>query len=204
MAEFDLAKRRKTFGWCLHGASLTVLVLSAGAVYGLVLRPLDGRVSECRQDIDHYQSLLDKGAEVRAEHDRLAKALSAIQDKAVSIQKRIPDESSEAEFLSQVAGAAGQVGLQIRDYRPGVTSVKPAYSQMEIQLSGQGTYKSLCRFLDRLASLPRLTHVVNLDVGAAQGDEYPITVTLVVFFHMTQAPDGKPASEPKPAEKTHA
>ena len=84
--------------------------------------------------------------------------------------------------------AAAQAGLQIRDYRPGVVATRPTHSQMEIQLSCQGTYRSLCEFLDRLAALPRLTRVEKMEITAAGPESQPTTLSLIVYFRLRKAP----------------
>ena len=116
--------------------------------------------------------------------------MAAAEAGAADLQKRVPDEPSEAEFLAQLVQAANQTGFRINDYHPGVVRSGERCSQLQVQLSCQGTYRSICDFLDRLAALPRITQVEKLDVTAAGPDGHPVTLWLVVYFRLSQAPDG--------------
>jgi Tfp pilus assembly protein PilO len=104
----------------------------------------------------------------------------------------VPEEPLEAEFLSQAAAAAAQVGLKIRDYRPGVVSARENCSQMEIQLSCAGQYASLCRFLERLASLDRLWRITHAEIAAAGPEGCTINTTMVIFFGLKKPAGAAP------------
>ena len=54
---------------------------------------------------------------------------------------------------------------------------------MQVTVKGSGSYASICRFVDRLAKLKRLSKVNDLTVSAeGNADEYPMTATLVIYF----------------------
>jgi Tfp pilus assembly protein PilO len=214
MFEHDFKRRLQTAVWSVHAAAVAILLAAVGSVYGLAMRPLDRRLAECRAESAKIEALLAHRDHIASEHAKLRQSLADVEEKAAAIQRRVPDEPMEAEFLGQVAQAAAQAGLQVRDYRPAGSTVKSACSRLEIQLACQGSYAALCRFLDRLAALPRLARVVNLDVTGSSGADCTMTVTLVVFFHINQSPDAKPAGQVpaavpiaapavKPAENAH-
>jgi Tfp pilus assembly protein PilO len=172
----------------LHGLGLAIVLAAAGIGYGLVLRPLDARIDDLDGLSLKLQAALEDAPTVRAKHERLRLDMAAMEAGAAGLENRVPDEPLEAEFLSQAAQAASQSGLQIGDYRPGVVRTSRQCSQMEIQLACQGSYRSICDFLDRLAALPRLSQVEKLEIGAAGPDGYPVTLWLVVYFRLTKAP----------------
>lgn len=175
-------------GVALHGLGLVIVLAAGGVGYALVLRPLDDRIEELDGRTLQLQAALENAPTVRAEHERLRRAVAAMEAATADLEKRVPDEPSEAEFLSQAAQAASQAGLQIGDYRPGVVRAGQRCSHMEIQLSCQGPYRSICDFLDRLAALPRLSQVEKLEITAAGPGGYPVTLCLVVYFRLTKAP----------------
>ena len=69
---------------------------------------------------------------------------------------------------------------------------------MQVTLKGNGSYASICRFVDRLSKLKRLSKVKDLSVSA-EGDanEYPMTATLVIYFGLR----GKEADAAKPPQE---
>jgi len=172
----------------LHGLGLAIVLGAAGIGYALALRPLDATIHGLDGRSVELQAALENAPAVRAEHERLRRALVAMEAGGAGLEKRVPDEPLEAEFLSQAAHAASQAGLQIGDYRPGVVRTSGHCSQMEIQLSCQGPYRSICDFLDRLAALPRLSQVERLEITAAGPEGYPVTLWLLVYFRLAKAP----------------
>ena len=69
---------------------------------------------------------------------------------------------------------------------------------MQVTLKGAGSYASICRFMDRLSKLKRLSKVKDLSLSAG-GDtnEYPMTATLVIYFGLR----GKEAEPAKPPQE---
>jgi Tfp pilus assembly protein PilO len=172
----------------LHALGLAIVLAAAGIGYALVLQPLDARIDELDGRSVELQAALDDAPNVRAKHERLRRALVAMEAGGTGLEKRVPDEPLEAEFLAQAAQAATQSGLQIGDYRPGAVRTSGHCSQMEIQISCQGPYRSICDFLDRLSAIPRLSQVEKLEISAAGPDGYPVTLWLVVYFRLAKAP----------------
>jgi hypothetical protein len=54
---------------------------------------------------------------------------------------------------------------------------------MEVTLTGQGDFESICTFLDRLDKLSRLSKVKNLTIASSGAKEkLPMSATLVIYF----------------------
>lgn len=194
MIEHDPAKRLRLLGWCLHGAALAAVLATAGISYAVVLRPLERKTDERLDRIAHLEERLAGSDVFRSEQARLQQSVTRLEQQAAALARRVPSEPLEGEFLSQVAAIAGQVGLKIGNYRPGVIRIREGHSQMEIQLSCVGPYRSLCRFLDRIAALERLSRIVQMEVSAGTAEGCPATITLVVFFRLTEPPVKTPTA----------
>lgn len=118
---------------------------------------------------------------------RLADAEGRLQQ----FQQRLPRDPDEADFLAQLARAASDVDLHVLNYQPGNLTQRETHSELEIDLSGEATYASLVRFLDRLATLRRLTTVVRLEVNAQPLQNlYPINITLLIYFNPLEPTGG--------------
>jgi Tfp pilus assembly protein PilO len=199
MWEHDPLRRLKWLGACLHAVGFLLLLAMVGAGYFLVLRPLDAEIADRQSRAATLEDRLKDVDVFRTEHQRLMQLATQHEQKNLAIAKRVPDEPLEAQFLAQVAAAAGQSGLKLGNFRPGVVRVRDGHSQMEIQLSCLGPYRGLCGFLDRLSSLERLSRVAQMEVSAGASADCPATVTLVIFFHLTKPPEAKPL-EGRPLE----
>ncbi len=196
MVDHDPARKLKLLGNGLHAAGLATVLLVAAAGYAFLLRPVSSRTDACTARSNLLEARLDSADKRRAEHQELSRRSAALAQEASALAKRVPDEPLEAEFLSQVAAVAGQLGLKILDYRPAVARAQENCSQMEIQLSCSGPYRSLCGFLDRLGAFERLSRVTQAEVTSAGSEGCAIQMTLVVFFRLATAADA-PAPETK-------
>jgi Tfp pilus assembly protein PilO len=193
MAERDLNKSTRVLGLGLHAAGLGVVLLIAAAGCVCLLRPVRLQIEGCETQAGRLEARLNSADKRRAEQQELTRQSAALAQEATALARRVPDEALEAEFLSQVAAAASQVGLKILDYRPAVASAQEDCSQMEIQLSCSGPYGSLCRFLERLTAFERLSRVTDAEIAAAAPDGCAVNMTLVIFFQLK-----RPAETPAP------
>ena len=189
MFENDPEKKLRWIGAGLHGLGLLIVAGTAAAAYTLLWVPLAEQVHQARDLQTIVQAKLDGAIEARLEHRRLLSALAKIERDAAALQRRIPEEPLEADFLAELTTAAQQVNLQIQNYQPGIVMVEPTCSQLEIVLSGLGSHQSICGFLDRLTRSPRLSRVLTLEIdAAADGELYPVSMKLVIFFDVKQQP----------------
>ena len=54
---------------------------------------------------------------------------------------------------------------------------------MQVTLKGQGSFGSVCSFIDQLTKLTRLSKIKDLTVSVGENaTEYPMTATLVIYF----------------------
>ena len=184
----DLERHLKVLGWGLHGLGLLGLLAGAWVLATGVYAPLEEWREDCLVQSARLDRLLADSTQIRAEHARLNAALKQLQEQRDSLQRRVPDDAREAEFLEQVTEVARDVGLHIHDYRPGMVTTLGDYSRMEIGLSCAGTYVGMCEFLHQLASLPRLANVTKMDVLAPSPDEmYTVNMTLIIYFGVSKS-----------------
>jgi hypothetical protein len=126
------------------------------------------------------------GARSRGVHTELAeveKELAATEARLQEGRRRIPVEPRETEALQELVRLAARDGLRIADYQSAPPIARTRCRQILIHLSGSGDYSSICRFLDSVSRLPRLTTIEALEISAStDASVYPIAVTLAVYF----------------------
>ena len=193
----DPDRKIDLLGWLLHGVGLAVAILLVAAAYIAIVLPIDRELAELSEREAQLQQLLNRSDQIRADRKNLKMELASARGRIQKMERSIPREPSEADFLAQIAEAAGQVGLQIEDYRPGDSTQERNYSRMEVLLSGNGSYGSICDFLERVQRFPRLSRIIHFEVSALDNvDRYPFKLTLAVFFDVrrpsaTQSAEGK-------------
>ncbi len=191
MQQADPERRLRRLGWGIHALGAGVLVAMAVLAELLVFQPNRDFAGACSQQAAELEVTIRDGNRVRAEHAQLAEELADARRQAVLLQTRIPDKPQEAEFLGQASKLANEVGLQIRDYRPGTPVSTPSHSLLKVDLICKGDYASICRFLDQLATLPRHANVTCLQIDDdGSSPEYSVKISVILYYAA-----GDPASD---------
>ncbi|MCA9051724.1 MAG: hypothetical protein KDA89_23460, partial [Planctomycetaceae bacterium] len=69
------------------------------------------------------------------------------------------------------------------NFRPGRPEDSNHVRRIRVQMTGQASYECLCRFLDGLHGLPRLTQVSRMMIEpATAAGTYPIEMEISIFF----------------------
>ncbi len=182
-------KELATLGWTLHAAGFCLLLAIAGGYWTIVRRPAVVASRQIEQRIATVSRLLENRGALRREYEQLTEVLDGERQRAAAVRQQIPDDSNEAEFLRQLSNAAARGGVVIDDYTRGTVSKESEFSQLDIHVECTGTFESICRFLEGLESLPRVSEVIALNLTSkGQGDKYPLRVTIRLYFGVHPAP----------------
>jgi len=183
-------RRLRVLSWSLHGlgALIACAILLAAELVGY--RPLDAEVAACARETAELQGVIQDGERLRAEHGRLRQELARARERSADLIERIPDQPQEADFLAQLSQLADDSGLKIRDYRPGVITLRSSHATMKVDMICAGNYESICTFLDGLAELPRHCTVVRFQIdSASQGELYSVELSLELYVATADRPD---------------
>jgi Tfp pilus assembly protein PilO len=181
-------------GWMLHVAGLASTLGCAVLAAVSLMQPARAMSVEVSAECARLDEFLKSASGIRAQARDIRRQIDEAQARSARLAARIPNAPHEADFLGQVTALAHEVELEIHDYRPGLVRLLEKHGEMEVQLSAQGTYSAICRFLRRTEELPRLCRINRLEITAPQtGDWCQIDLTLVIFFardEPTPAPAG--------------
>ncbi len=173
--------RTLTRGLNIAGAMVSAILVMAGL--WLLLGPLISNTARTAERLVGLHAMLRDEGQLRAKHTMRRQHLDQAQQDEAAIQKRIPPEPQEAVFLAQVSQAADEVGLQIKDYRPGVMSAGKTWSTLRVELTCEGSYLGVCAFLDSLRELPRYSTIARLEIDPGTSVEhYVAKLSLELYF----------------------
>lgn len=176
----------------LHASGVAAVLATLGMAWWLLYQPLDTACADAFARCHEIAALLGSADRLHAEKAALERASQESRQQEESLLARVPNEAHEAEFLRQISGLAKDVGVILRDYRPGQSREEAKYSAMEIALTCAGPYEALCRFLNGVGGLPRLVNVSRLEIDGSRGDgDYAASLKLVIYF----GADAKRAAE---------
>lgn len=190
-------QRLDRFKFLIHSLAAFGLVTLVFVGWWMYLRPLQAQQRLGEQRMHQLTTRLATADRTRAEQASLLKQLSSARQREASLLARVPDDPSEEEFLAIASSVANETGLTIKDYRPGKTTIGPCCSSLEVQLIGEGSYESVCRFLDGVARLPRHSSVAGLHIDATGNrDNYLVEIAILLYFGATVEPVGPSEETP--------
>lgn len=193
MATQVLDDDMRRFGRMLHYGGVLVTVLCATAAYSLLHAPTVDAIMETSIRIEEMKLSAQNAPLLREHHQKVSSKLAEVERRIAAVQARVPNDADAGAFLKAVTQLASEEKLAIRDFQPEKPVSKPGYAEMEVTLNGEGSFRSICSFLDRLATLSRLAKVKSLTVSAAEdSNEYPMTATLIIYFGISNTAGSQP------------
>ena len=182
----------------LIGTGLTVLLLAG--LYVFMFRPVLAESARIEKLESATQAFLENSDKITRE-TREAQSHSASLDKDMArVLAGVPESPNESEFLGQLATLAREASLKLGQFRPGQTTQTDTHRQLEVELTGHGNYPAICRFLAGLSELERLCRLQTLDITSnddAGSDQYPVRMTLVIFFSPLDTSTDQDKKNPK-------
>ncbi len=127
-------------------------------------------------------TLLLQSKSVRNGHQELRDRLGAMQKSVHDLRGSFSTKQPERAFLKEVHRVAESTELQISDYQVGLKKSLPTHSQTEVQFRCNGSYASVCQFLEQIKHLTKTTKLSRFRLDAETNLEvYPIQLTFVLY-----------------------
>lgn len=195
MAQHPIDDETRRFGRLLHYAGLLATVLCATASYSLLHAPTAHAIAETSARIEEIMLSVQNAPVIREQHRKVSDKLRQVTTRIADVRQRVPRDADAGEFLKEVTRIASAEQLAIKDFQPQTPASRNGYAEMQVTLKGQGSFASICTFVDRLNKLTRLSKVKDLTLSAEDDTtEYPMTATLVIYFGL-RGKDAQPAKE---------
>ena len=183
VSEDVLDRDTRRFGLLLHGAGVVLTVLCCVAGYAWLYVPTKGRIADVAARIEKLKESVQDAPTVRSDHEQLTQRLKDLRVRIAALQQRVPPDADAGKFLKHVSEIARDEHLAISNFRPEKAAEKQEFAEMEVTLTAEGSFESICTFFDRLDKLARLSKVKHLSVTTKEAsDELPMTATLVIYY----------------------
>jgi Tfp pilus assembly protein PilO len=177
----------------LHAAGCAVFVLVLGTFYWQGFSMLAEQDAEQQIVAESLERFIAQRPALVKKHTAAKQLLETQQGRFAELLTNIPNAPQEDNFLRQLAELSAATGLEIRQFTPGATTSLGNFASMQIDVSAQASYESLCRFLEGVVEMPRLCEVTSLQVeaGDPSAARYAVSFSLRIYF----APVAAAASE---------
>jgi Tfp pilus assembly protein PilO len=136
------------------------------------------------------ESLQAEKAAVEQEHQTLQADYELRSAEWHDLLSRIPPEAQVSDFLTMLTEFAGQSGLKVEFFNPGVSRAQARFEEVDIDLQATGDYASVCGFLNGLKTMPRICNISKLEISAQTQipDQYTVTFNLRILYNFDDSP----------------
>jgi Tfp pilus assembly protein PilO len=173
----------KRFGRLLHYAGVLATVICTTVGYSFLHAPAVREIAETSAQIEDLLASVRNGPVTRDHHRIATTKLHEVTTRIANVQLRVPSDADFGAFLKEVSQLAKNDRLALKDFHPEKPEVKAGFAEMQVTLKGQGSFGSICSFVDQLSKLTRLSKIKELTLSVGDSaTEYPMTATLVIYF----------------------
>lgn len=150
---------------------------------------LSAKLEELKNETAKKQRLVADLPRFRKEKEELDSQLKMALE-------QLPNEKEIANLLENISDAARGARLDILTFKPGKETPKGFYAEVPIDMKIEGEYNSLISFFEKVAGLPRIVNMSNLNISSGKEAKGEIVLsatfaaTTFKFIPQPEAPPG--------------
>jgi type IV pilus assembly protein PilO len=188
---------------------LLVCVLIGAGYYYLFYNETAGQIASQEAKLASLNSKI-KEQEVIARNLRSFQAeVQRLEDQLGVLLEQLPNSAEIPNLLRNVSDLGKESGLDFVKFAPKEESKKDFYAEIPVAISVNGDYHSFAQFADKVAHLPRIVNISNIDFTSPKaGPDASVTVkvscTATTYRFLEQAPKPPEPVANKGAEKGKA
>jgi len=138
--------------------------LALGAAWQVLLGPTQAEIATRRAKLATLEGDLARAQGVAARLPAAQREVRMLEASLRETQAVIPEEKDPQDVLRNLHEMASDSLLDIASFKPKVVVTKTQYTEWPIELGFEGSYHDLGRFFDRIAAMPRLMSVADLQI----------------------------------------
>lgn len=139
-------------------------LFTVGGGWQVLIGPQRADLATKQTKLTALEGDLTKARAVAARLPQAQKDVKALTAALQETQAVIPDEKDPQDVLRNLHELASESLLDIATFKPKPVATKAQYTEWPIELGIEGSYHDLGRFFDRIASMPRLISVADLQI----------------------------------------
>ncbi len=158
----------KSFSELSPRAQMLVFValsaLAAGAVWQAFLGPEQAQIAARQARLETVENEVLRAQGVAARLPSAEREVRALEAQLRETEAVIPEEKDPQDVLRNLHEMASESLLDIASFKPQAAVARAQYTEWPIELGVEGGYHDLGRFFDRIAAMPRLMSVSDLQI----------------------------------------
>jgi type IV pilus assembly protein PilO len=158
------------------------------------------RLSELESDLRDIENKLSVARRTAAQLPKLSKELENVTVSFKTVQRALPETEEIPSLLAGVSQCGRDLGLEFLLFEPKAEVNREFYAEIPVSIRVQGNYHSVGLFLDRVARLPRIVNVFDLDMAPGGNPKLPgsalVTSCTATTYKFVDSPPAPPKGEP--------
>jgi type IV pilus assembly protein PilO len=151
--------------------------LTTVGTWQVLIGPEHAQLASERARLATVQGDVARASATAARLPQLQREVQNYETRLAQTTAVLPDEKDPADVLNNLHEVASESALDLSSWSPKPIVTKAQYSEWPITLGLEGNYHDLGRFFDRIASMPRLMSVSDLQIKTQIKPNVRTTVT---------------------------
>ena len=188
---------------------LLVCVMIGAGYYYLFYTATAAQITSQESKLAALNSKI-KEQEVIARNLRSFQAeVKRLEDQLGVLLEQLPNSAEIPNLLRNVSDLGKESGLDFVKFAPKDESKKDFYAEIPVSITVNGDYHSFAQFADKVAHLPRIVNISNIDftspkAGPDASVAVKVSCTATTYRFLEQAPKPPEPAAKKGAEKGKA
>jgi len=177
------SNQQNIVNWALHATGLLAVAIILATFYQLGYARLTDQSNAYAGRVEQLNKLLATEDTVRQKHQSLRQKLDNLEHEAATMRRRLPHEIKKDQFENSIRQAAAKVGFDLEIATWNSPTPTPSHSLAEVTVHGVGSFASICRLLDEINQLARITKISRLQLESdSESELYPCQITFVLVY----------------------
>lgn len=169
--------------WMFLAAAIALVTAFLLGVHG----PQQRRLNDLGAASARTEVALEADAIEAARVPRMLEEVERLKQQFQDFDRRLPGQQELAEFLREIAAAAGAGQLHGQVIQPGSPTSGPLYDCLPIVMQFDCTFTDLAGFLGRLSRMTRLSRIERLSVEPDNRHAGQLHVDMQINIYFTES-----------------
>lgn len=173
-----LSKQQQSNRYAIYGA---IYIICIGLYIFFGLFPIQDRIQALQISHDEKKQTLDLVRTRVSSLETLTAEASELKVALERAKQELPNSSEIPKLIKEITETGRNAGLEVRKFQPlgeRDSESNDFVSEVPIALGLEGSFHEIAIFFDQLSKMPRIVHVMNIDMQISQ--ETASTVDLYV------------------------
>ncbi len=158
-----------------------ILVLMLVAFFMLVWKPQSERIADLGNRRTAEEAKVQTAKTTLAMLEEKKKSAASVEADLVRIKKQMPTDAELPDLINQLQDIADDAGVGLVSIKPGTLAAKGDFSELQVNLTVEGSYVSLIDFLRRVETAQRMFKTSTIDLKVKQYPDLTMSTALSAF-----------------------